>query len=120
MPLDLWRSANERILEEFLPELAEHLRRTPEDVRETGILGTEFPYQRVRVYYGDETEYPDSVCDFGFAFPIISRRREAIAVFAQHAGYFVFNHLCIVALREDRASETERIVWGPGDWWKKA
>ena len=117
MPLDLWRKHNSQVFEDFLPELAAHLGRPQEEVRKTGILSTEFPYQRVRVYYGDDTEFPDSVCDFGFAFPIISPEREAIAVFAQHAGYFVFNHQCIVGLREDRLGN-ERIIWRPEDWWK--
>jgi len=118
MALGLWRAHNMQVFRDFLPELARHLKRPAKEVRKTGIAGTEFPYQWVRVYYGDDRKHPDSVCDFGFAFPVISRRKEAIAIFAQNAGYFVFNHLCIVAVRKDRRSARERVIWGPDDWWR--
>jgi hypothetical protein len=117
IPLQVWRERNSEVFELFLPELAGHLRREVDDVRRTGILGTEFPYQRVRVYYGDDAATADSVFDFGFAFAVIVPRREAIAIFAQNAGYYVFNHLCIVGLRTSRRSK-ERIIWGPSDWWR--
>ena len=117
MPLDAWRSANNRVLEAFLPELAKHLGRPQSELRRSGIRGTEFPYQWVRVYYGESRKTPDSVCDFGFAFSVISRKREAIAVFAQNAGYFMFNHLCIVAVRGNRLAKRERVIWGPEQWW---
>jgi len=117
MPLNTWRSANDRVIEAFLPELAKQLRRPQADVRRTGILATEFPNQWVRVYYGDNRKTADSVCDFGFAFPVISRRKEAIAVFALNAGYFTFNHLCIVAVRGSRLAKREKIIWGPEQWW---
>jgi hypothetical protein len=119
MPLELWRKHNDQVFRDFLPELAAHLKRPEDEVRKSGIAQTEFPYQWVRVYYGDDRAHPDSVCDFGFAFPIISRRKEAVAVFAQHAGYFVFNHQCIVALRSDRSARDEKVVWGPENWWQE-
>ena len=119
MALTTWRSANMRVFHEFLPELAKCLGRSRKAILRTGILATEFPYQWVRVYYGDDRKSPDSVCDFGFAFPVISRRKQAIAVFAQNAGYFVFNHLCIVAVRKERRAQRERVIWSTEDWWKK-
>jgi len=109
---------NSAVFKAFLPELATHLGRSQREVRRTGILGTEFPYQRVRIYHGDDTKFPESVFDFGFAFPIIAPHKEAIAVFAQNAGYFVFNHLRIVALRSDHRARKERIIWAAKDWWK--
>jgi hypothetical protein len=117
MPLNAWRNANMRVFDAFLPELAKHLARPRAEVRRTGIRDTEFPYQWVRVYYGEDRKSSDSVCDFGFAFPIISRKKEAIAVFAQNAGYFIFNHLCIVAVRSTRLAKREKVVWGPAQWW---
>lgn len=116
-PLQVWRERNSEVFELFLPELAGHLGRDVDDVRRTGILGTEFPYQRVRIYYGGDVATADSVFDFGFAFAVIAPRREAIAVFAQNAGYYVFNHLCIVGLRSSRRSK-EKVIWGPSDWWQ--
>jgi hypothetical protein len=117
MPLDLWRKHNHQVLEDFLSELAAHLHRPEEEIRAQGIYGTEFPYQWVRIYYGDDIKAPDSVFDFGFAFPLIVPKREAIAVFSQNAGYFVFNHLCIITLRETRKSKDEKQIWSPEDWW---
>jgi hypothetical protein len=119
MPLELWRKHNHQVFLAFLPEIAKHLGRSEKEVRRTGIIGTEFPYQWVRIYYGDDRKHPNSTCDFAFAFPIISRRKEAIAVFAQAAGYFVFNHLCIVAVRGTRQAKREKVIWGPKNWWQR-
>src|SRR5262245_12737988 len=119
MSLEIWRKHNHSVFRDFLPELAKHLRRPESEIRRTGIAATEFPYQWVRVYYGEDRKHPDSTCDFGFAFPLISRRREAIAIFAQNAGYFVFNHLCIVAVRGSPRAKKEKVIWGPKHWWRK-
>jgi hypothetical protein len=119
MSLKLWRAANHRVFEDFVSELSQHLGRSVRDVKRTGILATEFPYQWVRVYYGEDRKGADSVCDFGFAFPIISRRKQAIAVFAQNAGYFVFNHLCVVAVRSRKDAKRERVVWNREHWWQE-
>ena len=119
MPLDLWRKHNDQVFRDFLPELAKYLKRPKAEVRKTGIAAAEFPYQWVRVYYGDDRKFADSVFDFGFAIPLISQRREAIAIFAQNAGYFVFNHLCIIGVRKSRQARSEKLIWGPEDWWRK-
>ena len=119
MPLNLWRAHNNQVFLDFLPELSEYLGRPLKEVRKTGIAAAEFPRQWVRVYYGDDRKFADSVFDFAFAIPLISRKKEAIAVFAQNAGYFLFNHLCVVGVRKDRRSRSEKIIWGPEKWWRK-
>ncbi|MES2632271.1 MAG: hypothetical protein V4669_04825 [Pseudomonadota bacterium] len=118
MAFDIWRAQNQLVFDAFLPELASHLERSIEDVQRTGILQSEFPYQRVRVCYGDDRQFPDSVWDFGYAFALISLTREAVAVFAQHAGYFVFNHCCIVTIRESYQLTDEKVIWDVADWWR--
>jgi hypothetical protein len=104
-----------QVFEAFLPELAKHLGRSKAKVRRTGILATEFPYQWVRVYCGDSKQSAHSICDFGFAFPIISAKQRAIAVFSQAAGYFVFHDANVVAVRGSQRAKRERIIWRPED-----
>ena len=67
--LDLWRKHNHQVFNDFLPELAKHLKRPEKEIRRTGIAATEFPYQWVRIYYGDDRKHLNAIhCDFAFAF----------------------------------------------------
>jgi hypothetical protein len=117
MALDIWRAANKHVFEALLPELAKELGRPRTQVAKSGILPTEFPYQWVRVYYGERKQSAASICDFSFALPVIAPKKQAIGIFSQTTGYFMFNHLCIVAVRANEFAKRERVIWGPKQWW---
>jgi len=71
---------------EWAEELANHLGRSAEDIRNEGLEAGDF-----RVGSRVEIRFPDrSFARFRSAFAVISEARQQVGVFTEHCGYLVF------------------------------
>src|SRR5688572_17663592 len=116
MSTDLWREHNGWILDRLADDLAEILGRTAQDVREHGIFDHEYPAEKVRVYFGGDPEECESVCEFRYAICVLSRRNKTIAIFSNHAGYFLFSYGCAVSILPMNEEAEERFIFRQRDW----
>jgi hypothetical protein len=72
----------EELAEKFL-SAREDLRRTPDEFRTKGLSALHFPRQTLEIHFQDS-----SFACFNFAFFVVSKDGQYIAVFTEHRGYF--------------------------------
>jgi hypothetical protein len=72
------------ILDDWARELADRLSRPESEVRAAGLSAADYPAETLEVRFAD-----DSTAVFRFAFAIVSRDKNAVAVFSGHSGHYV-------------------------------
>lgn len=90
----------ESVLTDWAPELTKRLGRSEEEICVRGLSAGDFsPSRAVEIKFVD-----GSHARFSYAFAIVSKERQAVAVFTEHCGYLVFPllpEMQVVQVHED-------------------
>ena len=93
--------AKKQIVKEFVEELSGHLQILEETLLDRGLYGDAFNSNQNVV-----VDFPDgSKMKFNYAFFLVSKTKERVAVFTEHCGYYVF-HISWIKSVSHKITET--------------
>jgi hypothetical protein len=74
-------------------ELAEKFSTSPDEICSRGLAVKHFPHQTLEIHFQDS-----SFAHFNFAFFVVSKDGQYIAVFTEHSGYFSWKRAVIKSI----------------------